>query len=238
MKMTMEASKALPNDVQDKARDHLKAFGECLIVFENGRFYTGGEACIKAKYSPDHKVHGYVSAYDIYTPDDRIVNYIECFNDYPPEYKGKRDYKMLKWRKQMRKDGHEIPIRLVKRTAMPPALGRFCHRCDGPVWTSEVESYAFQCFECDEDLYSFEVKVNPVIEGTKVDAGFQGVGFCDEMCSICEDETFGIPTDRVSRCAHCKVEMFPCSCCDERCDWNQAENGCRRFKYQDEDRFS
>ena len=235
MRMTMEAFAALPEDVQDKARGHLRAFNECLIVFEHGRFSVGGGACLAASYAPDHKVHGIVYADDIYTPEERICNYIEEFHDYPPQYKGARDYKMLKWMEQMRKDGHEIPVRLVNGVAMPPVFGKFCHKCDGPVWVSENEGYAFQCFECDEDLYSFEVKTEPVVEGTTIDTGFFGVGFCDEYCNACEGETYNIPSDRVSRCAHCKAELFPCSCCDDGCDWSRDKNGCHRFKHTDED---
>ena len=190
---------------------------------------------IKADYASDHKVYGYVNASDIYTADEQICNYIESFHNYPPQYKGARDYKMLRWMAQMRIDGHEIPIRLVGGVAMPPALGRFCNRCDSPVWITETEGYSFQCFECDEDLYTFEVKHDPVVEGTKVDTGFFGAGFCNEVCSNCTNETYNIPTDRVSRCAHCKAELFPCSCCDGNCDWSREKNGCHRFTHTDKD---
>lgn len=32
-----------------------------------------------------------------------------------------------------------------------------CRRCGHPVYESDNPEYSFQCFHCDEDLYSFEV---------------------------------------------------------------------------------
>jgi hypothetical protein len=172
---------------------------------------------------------------DTCSQDKCICNYIKEFNGYPLQYKGVRDYKMLKWLAQTRAEGHEVPLRLINGTVMPPALGRFCHRCDSPVWTSEAKGYAFQCFNCADNLHSSEVVADPVIEGTTIDTGFLGVGFCNELCSRCENETYNIPNDRVSRCAHCKAEIFPCSCCDNKCDWDRDNNGCHRFQHTDED---
>lgn len=31
-----------------------------------------------------------------------------------------------------------------------------CRRCGHPVYRSDLAEYAYQCFHCDEDLYSFE----------------------------------------------------------------------------------
>lgn len=83
--------------------------------------------------------------------------------------KGKRDYKTLKWLEQMRKDGHEIHVRLIGGDAMLPVLDRRCGRCNSMVWTSENNEYAYQCFECDEDLYEVETYQEPTVEGTKED---------------------------------------------------------------------
>ena len=33
-----------------------------------------------------------------------------------------------------------------------------CCRCQHPVLKSEVKGYKYQCLECDEDLYNFEVE--------------------------------------------------------------------------------
>ena len=32
-----------------------------------------------------------------------------------------------------------------------------CRRCGNPVYESDNPEYRYQCFQCDEDLYSFEV---------------------------------------------------------------------------------
>lgn len=32
-----------------------------------------------------------------------------------------------------------------------------CRRCGQPVYESDNPEYSYQCFYCDEDLYSFEV---------------------------------------------------------------------------------
>lgn len=33
-----------------------------------------------------------------------------------------------------------------------------CRRCGSPVYESDIPEYSYQCFQCDEDLYSFEVE--------------------------------------------------------------------------------
>lgn len=33
-----------------------------------------------------------------------------------------------------------------------------CRRCGHPVYESDNSEYSYQCFYCDEDLYSFEVR--------------------------------------------------------------------------------
>ena len=33
-----------------------------------------------------------------------------------------------------------------------------CRRCGSPVYESDISGYSYQCFQCDEDLYSFEVE--------------------------------------------------------------------------------
>lgn len=39
----------------------------------------------------------------------------------------------------------------------PPTIpGVCCPRCRGPLYASDLPQYKYQCFECDEDFYSFE----------------------------------------------------------------------------------
>ena len=35
--------------------------------------------------------------------------------------------------------------------------GQKCPRCGCPVYPSDIPEYNYQCFDCDEDFYSFEV---------------------------------------------------------------------------------
>jgi DNA-directed RNA polymerase subunit RPC12/RpoP len=40
-----------------------------------------------------------------------------------------------------------------------PRTGYLCRRCGHPVYKTDLaeRGYSYQCFECDEDLFSFEV---------------------------------------------------------------------------------
>jgi len=72
------------------------------------------------------------------------------------------------------------------------------------------------------------------VEGTKDYTGSKGVGYCDEACANCGCETYNIPNSRVSLCAHCGVEMFPCSDCDNRhdgCGWDSKTSSCHKFNH-------
>lgn len=50
-----------------------------------------------------------------------------------------------------------------------------CRRCGHPVYESDIPEYSYQCFHCDEDLYSFEATeqdahyLPPVIAARPVD---------------------------------------------------------------------
>jgi len=112
-----------------------------------------------------------------------------------------------------------------------------CRRCKSSIFKSENPDYAYQCKICDEDLYSFETeqRISPMVEGTKEDTGFVGVGYVDELCSHCMNETFNIPTNRVSLCAHCENELFPCAGCENSqdgvCTWDSHNLRCNRFAH-------
>lgn len=56
---------------------------------------------------------------------------------------------------------YETPIALepAKNAIKKPETKeekRFCNRCDNEVADSELKEYRYQCFECDEDLYTIE----------------------------------------------------------------------------------
>jgi hypothetical protein len=67
------------------------------------------------------------------------------------------------------------------------------------------------------------------VEGTKQNTGAKGSGCCDVCCPYCERDTFGVPDNRVSLCAHCGAELFPCEACNDGCDWSGRLQSCHRF---------
>ena len=81
---------------QNKVKDTLKAYSNVNVVYEYGEYHFSPSISLKATYAPDHKFIGTVYADDIFTEEERMVNYIEAFHEYPIQYKGKRDYAMLK----------------------------------------------------------------------------------------------------------------------------------------------
>ena len=87
----------LPVDVQAEVKRVLRAYDECPVTYEYGRYNVGGGICIKKNYAPDHESIGVYYAGDVFTEEERIINYAESFHEYSPLYKGKRDYAM--WRK-------------------------------------------------------------------------------------------------------------------------------------------
>ena len=86
----------LPNEVQEKVKKWLMVYDKTFVVYENGQYNVSSGVCLKAHYSNDHKVIGEYTAKEIFTDTERIENYINVFYSYPIEYKGKRDYKLLK----------------------------------------------------------------------------------------------------------------------------------------------
>jgi len=119
---------------------------------------------------------------------------------------------------------------------------RRCKHCHSRVSARKVlPEYPYYCLGHGEDLREHETyeaepikAVNPTVEGTADDAGFIGANYCDEYCSHCSNVTFNIPGDRVSLCAHCGEELFPCALCDDGCDWSNDTFGCHRFEHSDE----
>ena len=91
---TMTRFETLPVEVQNKIKDTLKAYDSVFVSYENGEYHFG--ICIKRIYAADHKVIGEFYAKDIYSEEERILNYVDTFHAYPIQYKGKRDYTILK----------------------------------------------------------------------------------------------------------------------------------------------
>lgn len=85
--------KNLPDDVQNKVREHLRAYDSVNVWYEYGE-YSFVDA-IKAYYAPDHKYIGTYHKDEIFTVNEQIENYINTFHAYPSNYKGNRDYRLL-----------------------------------------------------------------------------------------------------------------------------------------------
>ena len=90
----MKKFNELPKEVQEHVKSILRAYSEETVCFENGKYTF--DLTIKAKYAPDYEYIGTYYAKDVYTEEERVVNYCEEFHSYPPEYKGKRDYNLIK----------------------------------------------------------------------------------------------------------------------------------------------
>jgi hypothetical protein len=74
------------------------------------------------------------------------------------------------------------------------------------------------------------------VEGQGEFLGDKGYGYCDEFCGHCSNETYNVPINRISLCAHCGAEMFPCAACDDnniyaKCDWDSEKQKCHLFQH-------
>lgn len=92
----MTELKYLPKAIQKQIKNTLRAYTDCLVVFENGRYSVGGGVMIKAHYTADHEVIGNYRADEVFTETERTENYINQFHDYPTEYKGNKNYQLIK----------------------------------------------------------------------------------------------------------------------------------------------
>lgn len=90
----MKKLNELPQEIQIRIKNYLKAFDEVSVTFEYGEYHFG--TYLKATYGADFEYIGAYKAKDIFTEKERIENYINEFHSYPIGYKGKRDYAMLK----------------------------------------------------------------------------------------------------------------------------------------------
>ena len=86
----------LPEHIVKEVRDTLKAYDECHILYQNGKYETSVGIGIYNTYPEDYKFIGTAYVDDIYTIEERTQNYLTVFHDYPGWYKGKRDYDWLR----------------------------------------------------------------------------------------------------------------------------------------------
>lgn len=92
-----ELKKQFPIEVVKEIGDILKAYSQCSVIFENGKYSVRTGTLLKSEYSLDYKSFGTFKAEDFYTKKERIANYIETFEDYPGFnlYEGVRDYNLM-----------------------------------------------------------------------------------------------------------------------------------------------
>lgn len=83
----------LPESLQGRIREYLRAYDTVHVTYENGTYYFG--TFLKKTYAPDFEPIGTFKAKDIFTEEERILNYVNSFHDYPIQYKGKKDYRIL-----------------------------------------------------------------------------------------------------------------------------------------------
>ena len=91
---TMKQFNELPESVKNEIKDTLKAYDDVDVYYENGKYHFG--LYLQANYAKDHEYIGCFKASDIYTEEERILNYVNEFHAYPIQYKGKRDYTIIK----------------------------------------------------------------------------------------------------------------------------------------------
>lgn len=90
----MKKFNELPENIQNEIKEYLRAYDEVDVTYENGRYHFG--TYLKKQYGTDFEPIGVFKAKEFFTAEERIVNYVNCFHAYPIQYKGKRDYAILK----------------------------------------------------------------------------------------------------------------------------------------------
>lgn len=73
----------LPEEIQAKVKNTLKAYDSVNVTFEHNRFESSVGVCIKANYGIDHFVCGRYEAKEVYTEEERRENFKEEFGYYP-----------------------------------------------------------------------------------------------------------------------------------------------------------
>lgn len=89
----MKKFNELPERIQQKIKNTLKAYDEVTVFYEYGDYHFG--TCLKATYGEDHEYIGTYYAKDVFTEEERILNYVNEFQCFPIQYKGKRDYSIF-----------------------------------------------------------------------------------------------------------------------------------------------
>lgn len=94
--MTKQPFNELPKDVQEKIKNTLKCFRKAYVTYQYGDYSVGAGIGVYARYAPDHKYIGTYTDTEIFTEKERILNYVNEFYSFPIQYKGERDYDLLR----------------------------------------------------------------------------------------------------------------------------------------------
>lgn len=90
----MKKINELPQEIQEEVKEILREYADVAVWFEGGRYKY--ELLIETAHAPEREYIGRYYPKDVYTEEERIVNYCEQFHSYPIEYKGERDYELIK----------------------------------------------------------------------------------------------------------------------------------------------
>lgn len=97
------------------------------------------------------KAMGFTGVYSIYVIDEAVIEIYENEAEKEKCSEGKAEIESIfGYCKPLI---HYLESVLNKSNDMNT---RYCNKCRNKVSKSELKEYAYQCMECDEDLYSFE----------------------------------------------------------------------------------
>lgn len=124
------------------------------------------------------------------TDTENLVEIIEiCFDEY---YSITNDSDI----KVKNTNGDEY---IAKFEELYGITNKVCPKCSQPLYVSDLITYPYVCFECDENFYEIEV------ETTKVTY---------EWCPDCENESKIRNEFVLQKCEHCGRVILPCSLCE------------------------
>jgi hypothetical protein len=118
MSFNKKSFNELPESIQEEIKNTLRVFDGCYVIYEYGKYNVTTGIALKKEYAADHEFIGEYKANEMYSNDERIVNYIEEFLSYPAQYKGKKDWKMIKELENLRKNMKHAKIKLVDGNAV------------------------------------------------------------------------------------------------------------------------
>ena len=76
---TLEKLNQLPSETANEIKRVLRAYDECYVTYEYGKFNVSVGITIKAKYGTDYKWIGEFKAEEIYSQEERYQNFKEVF---------------------------------------------------------------------------------------------------------------------------------------------------------------